>query len=212
MRYTRAFTTAGVCAPSRAALIMGVHQNRFGAGHMRAAPGGYVAVPPPDWKAFPELLRAAGYFTANSGKTDYQMSARLGGAWGGPFTIWDRDGGMGEGFFSDSFALWEGRAPGQPFFGYLTLGGTHESQIWPTLAARRERLLLVAAADARAQPLALGAPHRPRADSRASLLPGHARRTRGPRTPLRQHRGDGRARGRDARGASRATGSPTRRS
>jgi len=132
VRYTHAFTTAGVCAPSRAGLIMGVHQNHFGAGHMRAAQGGYVAVPPPDWKAFPELLRAAGYFTANSGKTDYQMSARLGGAWGGPFTIWDRDGGMGEGFFSDSFALWEGRAPGQPFFGYLTLGGTHESQIWPT--------------------------------------------------------------------------------
>jgi arylsulfatase A-like enzyme len=132
MRYTRAFTTAGVCAPSRAALIMGVSQNRFGAGHMRAAQGGYVAVPPPDWKAFPELLRAAGYYTANSGKTDYQMSTRLGGSFGGPFTLWDRDGGVGEGFFSDSFALWEGRGPGQPFFAYLTLGGTHESQLWPT--------------------------------------------------------------------------------
>ena len=132
VRYTHAFTTAPVCAPSRAAIILGVSQNRFGAGHMRAPQGGYVAVPPPDWKAFPELLRAAGYFTANSGKTDYQMSTRLGGAWGGPFTLWDRDGGMGEGFFSDSFALWQGRAPGQPFFAYLTLGVTHESQVWPT--------------------------------------------------------------------------------
>ena len=132
VRYTHAFTTAGVCAPSRAALALGVHQNRFGAGHMRAAQGGYVAVPPPDWKAFPERLRAAGYFTANSGKTDYQLSARLGGAWGGPFTIWDRDGDAGEGFFRDDFALWRGRAPGQPFFAYLTLGVTHESQIWPT--------------------------------------------------------------------------------
>jgi len=132
VRYTHAFTSAGVCAPSRAAIVMGVHQNRFGAGHMRAPQGGYTAVPPADWKAFPELLRASGNYTANSGKTDYQMSTRLGGAWGGPFTIWDRDGGVGEGFVSDSFALWSEREPGQPFFAYLTLGGTHESQVWPT--------------------------------------------------------------------------------
>jgi N-sulfoglucosamine sulfohydrolase len=96
---------------------------------MRALGGGYTAAPPPDWKAFPELLRRAGYYTANSGKTDYQMSTRLGGGWGGPFTIWDRDGGS---LFEDDPALWQGRAPGQPFFAYLTLGGTHESQVWPT--------------------------------------------------------------------------------
>jgi len=132
VRYTHAFTSAGVCAPSRAAIIMGVHQNRFGAGHMRALAGGYTAVPPPDWKAFPELLRAAGYHTANSGKTDYQMSTRLGGTRGGPLTIWDRDGGAGEGFLSDALDLWSEREPGQPFFAYLTLGNTHESQVWPT--------------------------------------------------------------------------------
>jgi arylsulfatase A-like enzyme len=89
-------------------------------------------VPPPDWKAFPELLRRAGYWTANAGKTDYQMSARLGGALGGPFTIWDEDGAGGDGFFADALDLWRGRAPGQPFFAYLTLGVTHESQAWPT--------------------------------------------------------------------------------
>jgi arylsulfatase A-like enzyme len=132
VRYTHAFTTAGVCAPSRAAILMGVHQNRFGAGHMRAPEGGYTAVPPPGWKGFPELLREAGYYTVNSGKTDYQMSTRLGGAYGGPFTLWDRDGGIGPGFFSDDFAVWQGREPGQPFFAYLTLLQTHESQVWPT--------------------------------------------------------------------------------
>jgi arylsulfatase A-like enzyme len=132
VRYTHAFTSAGVCAPSRAAIVMGVSQNRFGAGHMRVLQGGYTATPPPDWKAFPELLRRAGYYTVNSGKTDYQMSTRFGGNRGGPATIWDRDGGIGEGLLSDDFALWRGRAPGQPFFAYLTLGVTHESQAWPT--------------------------------------------------------------------------------
>lgn len=122
VRYTRAFTTAGVCAPSRAAMIMGAHQNSWGAGHMRASGGGYVAVPPPEWKAFPELLRAAGYYTVTNGKTDYQMSTELGGATGGPFTIWDEDSGED----------WRGRDPAQPFFAYLTLDTTHESQVWPT--------------------------------------------------------------------------------
>ncbi|MGE4649887.1 MAG: sulfatase-like hydrolase/transferase, partial [Myxococcota bacterium] len=52
-RFTRAFTTAGVCAPSRAAIAMGVHQNTWGAGHMRASAGGYLPVPPPEFTAFP---------------------------------------------------------------------------------------------------------------------------------------------------------------
>ncbi len=123
VRYTRAFTTAGVCAPSRAAIILGVHQNVWGAGHMRAAAGGYTAVPPPDWKAFPELLRAAGYYTLNSRKTDYQMGTGFGGgALDGPFSLWDETPA------SD----WRERPDGKPFFAYLTFLSTHESQAWPT--------------------------------------------------------------------------------
>jgi N-sulfoglucosamine sulfohydrolase len=119
-RYTRVFTTSGVCAPSRAAIIMGAHQNHWGAGHMRAYAGGYVAVPPPEWKAFPELLRAAGYYVVNDGKTDYQTGTGLGGAFGGPESIWD----------AEDSEDWRGRAEGQPFFAYLTFLGTHESQVW----------------------------------------------------------------------------------
>src|SRR5688572_987363 len=88
IRYTHAFTTAPVCAPSRAAIITGMHQNAIGAQHMRTTedrvpelPGPYLAVPPHYVKAFPEYLRAAGYYTSNRAKTDYQF--------GVPFTIWD---------------------------------------------------------------------------------------------------------------------------
>jgi arylsulfatase A-like enzyme len=122
VRYTNAHTTAGVCAPSRAGMIMGAHQNHWGAGHMRAHAGGYVAVPPEDWKAFPELLRRAGYWVVNNGKTDYQMGSGVTAAFSGPFSVWDETSGED----------WRGRAEGQPFFAYLTLAQSHESQVWPT--------------------------------------------------------------------------------
>jgi arylsulfatase A-like enzyme len=35
IRFTKAFTTAPVCAPSRAAIITGMHQSAIGAQHMR---------------------------------------------------------------------------------------------------------------------------------------------------------------------------------
>jgi N-sulfoglucosamine sulfohydrolase len=87
-RYPNTFAVSGVCAPSRAALITGVHSISMGTQHMRtqsrqpiAGLINYDAVPPADIKAFPELLRRAGYATANLAKTDYQF--------GEPFTVWD---------------------------------------------------------------------------------------------------------------------------
>jgi len=121
--FANAFTTSGVCAPSRSAMITGVHQNTLGTQHMRTKPAfleapdfriTYEAVPPPHVKAFPELLRAAGYYTVNNGKTDYQF--------GEPFTIWDESGPT---------AHWRNRPEGAPFFAYFTLLTTHESTIWP---------------------------------------------------------------------------------
>lgn len=125
VRFTNAFTTAGVCAPSRSAIITGVHQQTLGAQHMRSytRPGksngwdySYMAVPPADVKAFPEQLRKAGYYTCTNGKLDYQF--------GDPFTVWDD---------SKSGAHWRKReTKDQPFFAYLTLFGTHESWLWPS--------------------------------------------------------------------------------
>lgn len=122
VRYTNAFTTSGVCSPSRSSLITGLHQQTLGTQHMRTnqngqpngAPFAYEAVPPAEVKAFPELLRRAGYWALNDAKTDYQF--------GEPFSVWDR---TGEG------ARWRTVPRDRPFFQMITIMQTHESYIWP---------------------------------------------------------------------------------
>ena len=136
VRYPNTFTSAGVCAPSRAALITGVHQISIGGQHMRTLSrpeGRYTAVPPPDVKAFPELLRAAGYFTFVTEKLDYQFSdSPFPGS--GPFTIWDEEFGGVFGFDGDAdVPAWRGRSPGQPFFGMMNFDVTHESGVFRPL-------------------------------------------------------------------------------
>jgi len=77
-------------------------------------------------KAFPEYLRAAGYFTSNRAKTDYQF--------GVPFTIWDDLGNN---------AHWRNRPdPQQPFFAVFNLEITHESRIFPSSPARKGKPLV----------------------------------------------------------------------
>ena len=121
-RFTNVFTTAGVCAPSRAALILGRHQISTGTQHMRSSGGGYLAVPPPDAKAFPERMRAAGYFTYQLHKLDYQFSGTFSGS--GPSSIWDAE---------DDEAQWTSREEGQPFFGMVNYMVTHESGVMAPL-------------------------------------------------------------------------------
>jgi N-sulfoglucosamine sulfohydrolase len=122
-RFTHAFATAGVCAPSRAAVITGMYATAIGAHHMRTThtnphtpelPTPYAVVPPPHVRCLPEYLRAAGYFCTNNAKTDYQFPA--------PRTAWDVCGRT---------AHWRQRAPGQPFFAVFNLEVTHESGMWP---------------------------------------------------------------------------------
>jgi arylsulfatase A-like enzyme len=116
VRFSNVFATAGTCAPSRAALITGVYATSIGAHHMRSLQEGYQPVPPPEVKTFTEYLRAAGYYTSNVFKLDYQFSGILANA---PITNWDEPVGS-----------WRGREPGQPFFAYVTIFGTHESMLF----------------------------------------------------------------------------------
>jgi N-sulfoglucosamine sulfohydrolase len=108
IRYTNAFTHAGVCAPSRSGLITGMYPTSLGSHHMRCT----TALP--DYvKCLPEYLRRAGYFCTNQSKTDYNFPV--------PPEAWDVPGGPK--------AHWRGRKPGQPFFSVFNLTITHESQI-----------------------------------------------------------------------------------
>jgi N-sulfoglucosamine sulfohydrolase len=93
VRYTNVFTTAGVCAPSRAAHILDMHQISTGTQHTRSSTrpeGAYYSVPPEQVKAYPELLRAAGYYTYTDQKLDYQFSGPTANT--GPNTVWDSEG------------------------------------------------------------------------------------------------------------------------
>lgn len=109
-RFTRAFTVAGVCAPSRSGIITGMYPSSIGTHHMRSK-----GVPPHYVRCFPEYLREAGYYCTNNVKTDYNFDP--------PLTAWDE---------SSNKAHWRNRAKGQPFFAVFNHIITHESQVRPT--------------------------------------------------------------------------------
>lgn len=122
VRFTRAFSHAGVCAPTRSGVITGMYPTTIGTHHMRCK-----GVPPEYVKCFTEYLRAAGYFCTNDSKTDYNFDA--------PDTAWDEN---------RPGAHWRHRPKTtQPFFSVINLTTTHESQIRlpdDQLAKRRESL------------------------------------------------------------------------
>ena len=123
-RWTRCFSTAGVCAPARSAVITGMYPISIGTHHMRTThthpatpelPTPYSAVIPHYVKCFTEYLRAEGYYCTNNVKTDYQFDP--------PLTAWDE---------LSTEAHWRNRPdPGQPFFAVFNPTRTHESGMWP---------------------------------------------------------------------------------
>ena len=124
VRFPNTFTAAGVCAPSRAAFITGVHQISLGAMHMRTSTSPvatYMAVPDPEVRAFPELLRRVGYYTFTDRKLDYQFSGVFAGT--GPETIWDAEGTA----VTLETAIRSAAEQKRPFFGLINFLTTHES-------------------------------------------------------------------------------------
>ena len=139
VRYTNAYSTVGVCAPSRFSIITGMYASRIGAHNMRTGNyhnyktpeevshktyigvkdikginiPEYEVVPPSYVHPFTEILRKNNYYTANNFKCDYQFNS--------PFTAWD----------DVSFSASYKNAPkGKPFFYVKNFMVTHESRIW----------------------------------------------------------------------------------
>lgn len=139
IRYTKAYATSGVCAPSRSSIITGMYPARIGSHNMRTGDHWdytepekesyqtyikvkdvkgqnvpeYSVVPPSYVKCFSEYLRLAGYFCTNNFKCDYQFSC--------PITAWDENG---------TDAHFKNRPQGMPFFAVFNDHVTHESRMW----------------------------------------------------------------------------------
>ena len=102
--YRNAFATAPICSPSRSCLATGLYATSLGTQHLRCE------VKLPD-RVVPlaNRMRELGYFCTNTGKSDYNFN---------PDGIWDE--------WSGDIAPWRKRNAGQPFFGFVTIGETHE--------------------------------------------------------------------------------------
>lgn len=139
IRYTHAYATVGVCAPSRSSIITGMYPVSIGTQNMRTGNHyafhepeeetyktniqvtdfrgrnvpEYSAVLPSFVKCFPEYLREAGYYCTNNAKCDYQFNC--------PITVWDE---------VSKKASFKNRTKDQPFFAVINFEVTHESRIW----------------------------------------------------------------------------------
>lgn len=139
VRYTKAYSTVGVCAPSRFSIITGMYAARLGAQNMRTGNyhnyytpeevkhktyigvrdktgrniPEYEVVTPSNINCFTEILRKEGYYCANNYKCDYQFNT--------PFTAWDE---------VSSKVSYKDAPKGKPFFYVRNFMVTHESRMW----------------------------------------------------------------------------------
>jgi arylsulfatase A-like enzyme len=122
IRFNNSFSNNTVCSPSRATIITGVKTTALGTGHHRCR-----VTLPSDVKGFPSYLRAAGYYTSNNFKTDYNITKAQ------AFTneAWNE---------SSEKATWRNRKPGQPFFAVYNFMESHQSRTmtWPYKQYKKE--------------------------------------------------------------------------
>lgn len=107
MLFTKALTTAPICAPTRSCLVTGLYATSLGTQHLRSN------VPfPESLKTLPELMREAGYFTMLRNKTDYNFN---------PEGLWD--------LWDPTYTPWRKNDSGKPFYSYMNIGPSHEGSV-----------------------------------------------------------------------------------
>lgn len=107
--FNHAFSNAPVCSVARSTLISGCYAPRVLAQFHRRTE---LAPLPGTLKMFPHDLRAAGYYTTNNSKEDYNFVKTT--------TAWDE---------SSNKASYRHRAENQPFFHVQNYTTTHESRL-----------------------------------------------------------------------------------
>ena len=106
-QYMHAYANAPVCAPSRSTWITGVHALSMGTHPMRSR----YPIPHDRIKYYPDLLKQAGYFVGNAGKTDYNIGGR------DDDSPWDT-----------RKVDWENLKSKEPFFMIINSTKSHESK------------------------------------------------------------------------------------
>ncbi|MEM7475004.1 MAG: sulfatase [Planctomycetota bacterium] len=117
--FSRAYVPAPVCSACRSALMGGQSQIRFNAHEHRSSRGPAKLYLPKDFKLLPQLMKDAGYYTFNCGKTDYNF-------------IWDQAATYDLLNKSRTQVPWEDLTKQQPFFGQIqTAGGKNNTVKFP---------------------------------------------------------------------------------
>jgi arylsulfatase A-like enzyme len=117
VRYSRFFTTAPVCSPSRSAFMTGMYQTTIGAhNHRSHRDDGYQL--PGGVRVLTDWLRDAGYFTANVRELPAELGFRGSGKTDWNFTY------EGQPFDSDK---WRDLKEHQPFFAQVNFQETHRT-------------------------------------------------------------------------------------
>jgi arylsulfatase A-like enzyme len=117
VRFSRAFTTAPVCSPSRSALVTGMYQTTIGAHNHRSSRGPDKIHLPEHVKLLPQYFRERGYYTVLGAVNDNRDRAKRSAALGKSDYnfVWDESVYDGND--------WAGRKPDQPFFAQIMLRG-----------------------------------------------------------------------------------------
>lgn len=122
-RFTRAYMPAGVCSPTRSAIITGMHQTSIGAhqhySSFQVWRGIEMEVWDPNYlgvRTVPEILRLAGYHTFNEGKLHYNFVYDID-------QLYDHHTGKMGFQTAPEGRYWNSRDDEAPFFGQVQLAG-----------------------------------------------------------------------------------------